>query len=113
MPKNRDESLEERRAQLGAELASKRAEVGEETQAEGRARESRKGFAYALKLSSEFIAAIIVGAFLGYFFDRYVGTAPWGLIVFLLMGFVAGVMNVLRSAGRIASPSAGNGDGKG
>ncbi len=66
--------------------------------------ESRKGYAQAMKLSSEFIAAIIVGAVLGYIFDRFVGTAPWGMIILLLLGFCAGVLNVLRSAGKVATP---------
>ncbi|NLS00320.1 F0F1 ATP synthase assembly protein [Rhizobium sp. P38BS-XIX] len=104
MTDDRDESLEERRAQLGAELASKRASVREDERGEVRAEESRKGYAQAMKLSSEFIAAIIVGAVLGYVFDRFVGTAPWGMIILLLLGFCAGVLNVLRSAGKVATP---------
>ena len=61
----------------------------------------------AMKLSSEFVAAIIVGALLGYLLDRFVGTAPWGMIILLLLGFCAGVLNVLRSAGKVATPHAG------
>jgi ATP synthase protein I len=41
-----------------------------------------------LKLSSEFIAGVAVGAGLGWVIDRLAGTSPWGLIVFLLLGFV-------------------------
>ncbi len=55
-----------------------------------------------MKLSSEFIAGVVVGAALGWFIDRFAGTSPWGLIVFLLLGFAAGVLNVLRSAGKVA-----------
>ena len=55
-----------------------------------------------MKLSSEFIAGIAVGAGLGWVIDRLAGTSPWGLIVFLLLGFGAGVLNVLRSAGMVA-----------
>ncbi|MFZ2101212.1 MAG: AtpZ/AtpI family protein [Oricola sp.] len=62
------------------------------------------GFANALRLSSEFIAGVLVGAGIGYLIDRLVGTTPWGMIVFLLLGFVAGVLNVLRSAGLVAEP---------
>ncbi|MBN8950348.1 MULTISPECIES: AtpZ/AtpI family protein [unclassified Rhizobium] len=104
MTDDRDEGLEQRRAQLGAELASKRAAVREDERGEVRAEESRKGYAQAMKLSSEFIAAIIVGAVLGYLFDRFVGTAPWGMIILLLLGFCAGVLNVLRSAGKVSTP---------
>jgi ATP synthase protein I len=41
---------------------------------------------------------------LGYLFDLFLSTSPWGLIVFLLLGFCAGVLNVLRAAGKVASP---------
>ncbi|AHG44260.1 ATP synthase [Rhizobium leguminosarum bv. trifolii CB782] len=104
MANDREESLEKRRAQLEAKLASKRAEAGVEHASEAQAEVSRKGYAQAMKLSSEFIAAIIVGAVLGYVLDRFVGTAPWGMIVLLLLGFCAGVLNVLRSAGVVAHP---------
>ncbi|MDR9775637.1 AtpZ/AtpI family protein [Rhizobium hidalgonense] len=104
MADDREESLEKRRAQLEAKLASKRAEAGVEHASEAQAEVSRKGYAQAMKLSSEFIAAIIVGAVLGYVLDRFVGTAPWGMIVLLLLGFCAGVLNVLRSAGVVAHP---------
>ena len=62
------------------------------------------GYANALRMSSEFIAGILVGAGIGYLIDRIAGTSPWGMIVFLLLGFVAGVLNVLRAAGVVADP---------
>jgi ATP synthase protein I len=73
---------------------------------------SAAGFAQALRLSSEFIAGVLVGAGIGWLIDNLAGTSPWGLIVFLLLGFVAGVLNVLRSAGLVAEvgPKARNGD---
>lgn len=104
MKGTRNESLEERLQRLDAELAEKRASDNADDAAEERAAESRKGYAVAMKLSSEFIAAVIVGALLGYLVDRFVGTAPWGMIVLLLLGFCAGVLNVMRSAGMVASP---------
>lgn len=36
--------------------------------------------------------------------DRLIGTSPWGMIIFLLLGFGAGVLNVMRSAGVVAQP---------
>ncbi|MBO6718948.1 MAG: AtpZ/AtpI family protein [Rhizobiaceae bacterium] len=65
---------------------------------------SSAGYAVALRLSSEFIAGILVGAGIGWIIDRLAGTSPWGLIVFFLLGFCAGVLNVLRSAGLVAEP---------
>lgn len=104
MGDGRKESLEERRQRLDAELAARRKDDGAVDAAEEKAAESRKGYAVAMKLSSEFVAAVIVGALLGYLVDRFAGTAPWGMIVLLLLGFGAGVLNVMRSAGMVASP---------
>ena len=63
--------------------------------------EAAKASAMALgfRLSSELIAGVIVGAGLGWGFDRLLSTSPFGFIVFMLLGFVAGVVNVVRSAG--------------
>jgi ATP synthase protein I len=55
--------------------------------------------AIGFRLSSELVAGVIVGALLGWGFDRLLSTSPFGFIVFLLLGFVAGVVNVVRSAG--------------
>lgn len=55
--------------------------------------------ARGFRLSSELIAGIVIGAAIGWGFDRLLSTSPFGLIVFFLLGFVAGVVNVVRSAG--------------
>jgi ATP synthase protein I len=103
----RSESLDARRKRLDAELLARRKVKPEG----GSNREASKGYALAVKLSSEFIAGVVVGVILGYLFDRFLGTSPWGLIVFLLLGFCAGVLNVLRSTGSVAQPGSG-GSGK-
>jgi ATP synthase protein I len=53
--------------------------------------------ARGLRLSSELIAGILVGAVLGWGFDRLLSTSPFGFIAFFLLGFAAGVVNVVRS----------------
>ncbi len=94
------ESLKARSQRLDTELLARRkVEPGE-----GGNREAAKGYALAVKLSSEFIAGVIVGAVRGYAFDRFLGTSPWGMIVFLILGFCAGVLNILRSTGAVAQP---------
>jgi ATP synthase protein I len=55
--------------------------------------------AQAMRLSTEFVAGLAVGAALGYGADRLLGTSPWGFILFFLLGFVASVVNVFRAAG--------------
>jgi ATP synthase protein I len=64
---------------------------------DGAARAS--AMARGFRLSSELVAGVVVGAVIGWGFDRLLSTSPFGLIVFFLLGFVAGVVNVVRSAG--------------
>ena len=51
---------------------------------------------------------VIVGGGVGWAFDKGLGTSPWGLIVFLLLGFAAGIYNVMRSSGFLKPTSAAN-----
>jgi ATP synthase protein I len=61
-----------------------------------------RGMAMALRLGSELVAGVIVGFVIGYGIDHFLGTTPWGMIVFLFLGFAAGTLNVMRSAGLVA-----------
>jgi ATP synthase protein I len=63
------------------------------------ARADSTAIARGLRLSAEFVAGILVGAALGWLLDRWLGTSPWGMIVLLMLGFAAGVLNMMRSAG--------------
>ena len=117
-----DRSDEARRASLSDADLTRRfdrltrdldAERRERAAAERPDRSGGSGYGAAIKLASEFVAGVLVGAGLGWVIDRFAGTSPWGLIGFLLLGFVAGVMNVLRSAGRISEPGAGKRGGEG
>ena len=55
--------------------------------------------AIGFRLSSELVAGVVVGAAFGWRFYRLLSTSPFGFIVFMLLGFVAGVFNVVRTAG--------------
>jgi ATP synthase protein I len=57
--------------------------------------------ARGFRLSTELVAGVLVGAGVGWVLDRVLGISPWGMIVFLLLGFAAGVLNVMRVAGVI------------
>jgi ATP synthase protein I len=86
-----EEKLDSRRAEERAAEAAQRRQVA-------------PGMAQAIRLGAEFVAGVLVGAGLGWLIDLWLGTSPWGLVVFLLLGFVAGVLNVLRAAGLASAP---------
>src|SRR5579864_3762822 len=76
----------------------------EASQPSGRSSASRPGadssaMARGFRLSTELVAGVLAGAVLGWALDHWVGTSPWGLIVLVLLGFAAGVLNVMRAAG--------------
>ncbi|MEN9894367.1 MAG: hypothetical protein RIR97_219 [Pseudomonadota bacterium] len=96
--------LESRLKDLELRLAEKRPAKGSGDTPTG---DAGKGYSQAIKLSSEFIAGVLVGVILGYLFDTLLGTHPWGMIVFLLLGFCAAVLNVLRTIGAVAQPKIG------
>lgn len=98
-----DAELEQRRRALNEALA--RRPGPDPTAEQDRQQGAGSGFGKALKLSSEFVAGILVGAGLGYLLDTFAGTSPWGLIAFLMLGFAAGILNMLRAAGVVAEPA--------
>ena len=55
------------------------------------------GLGLALRIGIELIAALVVGAGIGYFLDQWLGTMPWLMVVFFVLGAVAGIMNVFRT----------------
>ncbi|UGV24820.1 F0F1 ATP synthase assembly protein I [Rhodopseudomonas boonkerdii] len=89
-------SLNER---LSKTLGDRKLQADQSDSGSGNAQARASAMAVGLRLSSELVAGVVVGTILGWVFDRLLSTSPWGLIVFMLLGFVAGVMNVMRSAG--------------
>lgn len=97
---NSDADLARRLDSLSSSLD---AEQRERVAAAAPRRSDTKGYSLAIRLSSEFVAAILVGAAIGWGLDVLAGTSPWGMIGFLLLGFAAGVVNVMRSAEKMAT----------
>jgi len=52
----------------------------------------------AFKMSTELVAAVLVGTIIGFIFDTWFGTKPWLILTFFFVGAIAGVLNVIRSA---------------
>ena len=84
---------------------SRKIGTGQSGNEQDAAQAKASAMAVGLRLSSELVAGVLVGAGLGWGFDRLLSTSPWGFIVFLLLGFTAGVINVMRAAGVMAKQS--------
>jgi ATP synthase protein I len=91
--------LPDRLKDLGNRIAAEkveRAEAAKPTTTYQGASDYSKGY----KLASEFVAGTLVGGLIGYGLDYVAGTLPLFLIVFLLLGFGAGILNMSRAANR-------------
>ena len=55
-------------------------------------------FGKALKISTELVAAVVVGSTMGFLLDNWFGTKPLLIICFFFMGVAAGILNVFKSA---------------
>jgi ATP synthase protein I len=107
-----DKVLAERLGALDRRLKAAEGErAGQRVKEAEKDRSGPSGLGQALRLSSEFIAAIIVGGGMGWAADRWLGTSPWGMILLLMLGFAAGVMNVMRASGMM-KPARGKDGGK-
>ena len=62
---------------------------------------NKKGASFGFKISTELIAALIVGVGIGLIVDNYLGTKPFGLIIFFILGSFAGFLNIYRVMRRI------------
>tara|TARA_B110000196_G_C21044324_1_gene614054 strand:+ start:230 stop:535 length:306 start_codon:yes stop_codon:yes gene_type:complete len=52
----------------------------------------------ALKISTELVAAVVVGSIIGFLLDDWFDTKPLLTICFFVIGVAAGILNVFRSA---------------
>ena len=57
-----------------------------------------KGMGLGFRMASDFAAAVVVGVFLGLGIDAVFKVQPWGVIVCLMLGFIAGARNVVATA---------------
>lgn len=51
----------------------------------------------AMRAATDLVAALIVGGFLGYWIDQWLGTKPWAMIILFFLGFAAGFLNIYRA----------------
>ena len=100
-PESSEAALSERLKGLGAKLSQVEQRKPEERDPRLSGSDP-SAMARGFRLSAELVAGVLVGAVIGWLLDRVLGISPWGMIVFVLLGFVAGVLNVMRAAGVVA-----------
>ena len=55
------------------------------------------GFGVGMKIRLDLISPIVVGVLIGIGFDNFFLTKPIFFIIFLLLGIVAGFMNIIKN----------------
>ena len=100
-------ALSARLQRLGERLGQHQSDRPSENDNRQGANTDASGLARGLQFTAEFAAGIVVGAAIGWLMDRWLGTRPWGMIVWLLLGFAAGVLNLMRAAGVVPSNTLG------
>ncbi|WP_072394979.1 AtpZ/AtpI family protein [Hyphomicrobium sp. CS1GBMeth3] len=96
------EAFRKRASELGARLEKVRAEARSKEPPQGPDERTRgAAMGQAMKIAIELVVGIAVGGFIGKVLDDQFGTAPWFLILFLMLGFAAGLLNIIRTARRL------------
>ena len=91
--------LSARLRRLGERLGQHSSDRPSDSEPGSRPTADPSAMARGFRLSTELVAGVLLGAAVGWLIDRVLGISPWGMIVFLLLGFAAGVLNVMRVAG--------------
>jgi len=96
----RESDLDARRRALESRLEAIERERSRGAAPDGRAAQAPSGLVKLFRFSADFVSGVLAGALIGWLVDRFAGTRPWGLIVFLLLGFATGIYNLVKSAQR-------------
>lgn len=71
---------------------------------------SQKSYGLAIKLGVDFVSAVLVGVIIGYWCDRFFTTSPIFLIIFIVLGAIAGFRNVYKYATNVMESDKTKGD---
>lgn len=102
-----DTELAQRMQRLSSKLDAVHAAEAKKVEAEAarRAPGGPSALGRAFRLSAEFIAGVGAGGLIGWSIDHVAGSSPWGMIVFLMLGFLTGIYNVMRATGQLTPQS--------
>ena len=101
-PKNQPADLQE----LGRNLRRAKGKLDPETP--GPSRVNSREMSMAFRVLTELAVAMFVGGLLGWYLDRWLGTTPWLLMVFLILGMASGTITAFRTAKQLSEESEEN-----
>ena len=96
----------QRMAQLEDKIANAKAVHRPQSQIEDHHSQAHAGW----RMVTELVAGLLIGLCIGYGLDSLFGTLPIFLVLFVLLGFAAGVKTMLRSAQDIQRAQSGQTD---
>jgi len=103
-----DKNDKKRLKDLEARLSKVRREKAQKAPKEKRSRDNRS-MVRAYKIAIELAVAMFVGLAVGLFLDRWLGTTPWLMLIFFLLGVAAGFRNVYKAAQMMGKHPPGDG----
>ena len=101
-----DPDEKQRMAQLEDKIANAKAVHRPQSQIEDHHSQAHAGW----RMVTELVAGLLIGFCIGYGLDILLGTLPVFLVLFVLLGFAAGVKTMLRSAQDIQRAQSGQTD---
>jgi len=101
-----DPDEKQRMAQLEDKIENAKAVYRPQSQIEDHHYQAHAGW----RMVTELVAGLLIGFCIGYGLDILLGTLPVFLVLFVLLGFAAGVKTMLRSAQDIQRAQSGQTD---
>ena len=101
-----DPDEKQRMAQLEDKIANAKAAHRPQSQIEDHHSQAHAGW----RMVTELVEGLLIGFCIGYGLDSLFGTLPIFLVLFVLLGFAAGVKTMLRSAQDIQRAQSGQTD---
>ncbi len=94
------------------EKARRARQSGRRASDEGADESSKAAMGLGFRIGLELVVAVFVGVAIGWAIDRWLGTRPWGLLVFLFLGIGAGMTNIYRVVKGLGMTVGYKGDGR-
>lgn len=94
------EAIRKRSSEIGEKLDAMKSRKAERRQGSfaSAGKQADSAFGQAFRLAAELVVGVVAGVLIGGFLDRKLGTGPWLLVLFLMLGFAAGLLNLIRGA---------------